>query len=135
MRVVIDTNVLISAIFWPGKPKQLLNQVRLGKVTFLTSEILLAELEEVLTRKDKPFKLSEEEALRVLTPIRGLAEVVQPYSTVTQCRDDADNRVLECAIDGKADWIITGDWHLLELHSFKEVTITTVAEFLATIGP
>ena len=134
MRAVIDTNVLISAIFWPGKPKQFLNQLRRGKITFLTSQILLTELKEVLTRKDKPFKLSEEEAERVLAAIRALAEIVQPHSSVTRCRDEADNRVLECALDGRADWIITGDTHLLELRSFEGIKITTVANFLRTVA-
>jgi putative PIN family toxin of toxin-antitoxin system len=55
MRIVIDTNVLISATFWTGNPKQLLNKVRRGEVTFITSETLLEELKEVLTREDKPF--------------------------------------------------------------------------------
>ena len=133
MRVVIDTNVLISATFWPGKPKQLLNQVRRGAITFLTSEILLAELKEVLTREDKPFKLSAEESERVLGAIRNLAEIIEPHSSVTVCRDDADNRVLECALDGRADWIITGDRHLLELESFMGIEIATVANFLSTV--
>jgi putative PIN family toxin of toxin-antitoxin system len=133
VRAVIDTNVLISAIFWPGKPKQLVNQVRLGKITFLTSQPLLSELEEVLTREDKPFKLSEGEAQRVLAAVRNLAEVVQPHSLVKRSRDETDNRVLECALDGRADCIITGDRHLLELRSFEGIKITTVANFLRTI--
>jgi putative PIN family toxin of toxin-antitoxin system len=133
VRAVIDTNLLISAIFWPGKPKQLLNQVRRGTITFLTSEILLAELKEVLTREDKPFKLSAEESERVLSVIRNLAEIIEPHSSVTVCRDDADNRVLECALDGRADWIITGDRHLLELESFVGIEIATVATFLSTV--
>lgn len=135
MRAVVDTNVLISAIFWPGKPKQLLNKIRRGEITFLTSQALLSELKQVLTRKDKPFKLSEEEAQRVLSAIRDLAEVIQPHSQVTRCRDEADNRVLECALDGRADWIITGDTHLLEMRSFEEIKITTVADFLRTVAP
>lgn len=134
MRAVIDTNVLISAIFWPGKPKQLLNQVRRGKITFITSEILLAELKEVLTREDKPFKLSKEEADRVLMSIRQLAEIVAPHSVVTRCRDEADNRVLECAADGRADWIVTGDAHLLNLEIFEGIEIVTVANFLKAIA-
>jgi putative PIN family toxin of toxin-antitoxin system len=77
MRIVMDTNVLISATFWTGKPKQLLNQVRHQKVTLITSESLLDELKEVLMRQDKPFKLSGEEAGRVVTAIRNLAEIVQ----------------------------------------------------------
>ena len=57
MRVVIDTNVLISAIFWTGKPKQILNKVRREEITFLTSESILKELKNVLRKAGKPFKL------------------------------------------------------------------------------
>lgn len=63
MRGVIDTNVLISAIFWSGKPKQIVNMVRRGEIKFLTSRILLDELKEILVRDDKPFRLSEGEAV------------------------------------------------------------------------
>ena len=135
MRVVIDTNVLISALFWPGKPKQLFNQVRRGKITFLTSEMLLAELKEVLTRVDKPFTLSAEESERVLVAIRNLAEIIEPHTLVQACRDDADNRILECALDGQADWIVTGDSDLLDLKSFQEIKIAAVADFLSAVNP
>jgi len=134
VRAVIDTNVLISATFWPGKPKQLLNQVRRGKINFLTSEILLAKLKEVLTREDKPFKLSAEESERVLAVIRNLAEIIEPHSLVTVCRDYADNRVLECALDGQAEWIVTGDSDLLDLKAFQGLKIVTVADFLVAIN-
>lgn len=130
MRVVIDTNVLISAIFWTGNPKQLLNKVRRREVAFLTSEILLDELKEILVRKDKPFRLSAEEAGQIVTAIRGLAEIVQTQSRVTVCQDEMDNRVIECAIDGGAECIISGDLHLLGLKSFKGVKIMTVSGFL-----
>lgn len=131
MRVVIDTNVLISAIFWTGKPKQLLNQVRLGRLTFLTSEILLAELRAILTREDKPFRLSAEEAEQVVAAMRDLAEIVQPQQRLSICQDEDDNRVLECAVAGRAEWIITGDRHLLDLKSFRGISIVTVADFLS----
>lgn len=131
MRAVIDTNVLISATFWTGRPKQLLNKVRHGEVTFLTSEILLAELKEVLVRKDKPFQLSAGEAEQIVTAMRDLAEIIQTHSRVVVCQDEKDNRVLECAIDGGAECIITGDRHLLELQSFQGVKIMTVTDFLS----
>ena len=131
MRVVIDTNVLISAIFWTGKPKHLLNQVRLGKLTFLTSIALLAELKEILTRKDKPFKLSVVEAEQVVAAMRDLAEIVEPRQRLSICQDEDDNRVLECALEGRAEWIITGDLHLLRLQSLQGVPIVTVAGFLS----
>jgi len=131
VRVVIDTNVLISAIFWTGKPKQLLNQVRLGRITFLTSAILLAELKEILTREDKPFKLSAEDAERVVAAMRDLAEIVEPQQRLSVCRDEGDNRVLECAVEGRAEWIITGDGDLLDLKAFQGIPIVTVANFLS----
>ncbi len=130
MKIVIDTNVLISAIFWTGKPKQLLNKVRRGEATFLISEDLLNEFKEVLMRKDKPFKLSLEEAERVVTEMRGIAQIVHPNSQVVVCKDERDNKVLECAIDGRAEYVISGDLHLLGLKSFKGVKIISVTDFL-----
>jgi len=130
VRVVIDTNVLISAIFWTGKPKQILNKVRREEIIFLTSEFILGELKKVLARGDKPFKLSEEEAERVVTAMRGLALVVNIDTQLSVCQDEDDNKVLECAIDGHADCIITGDSHLLQLGSFQKIEIITVADFL-----
>ncbi len=58
MRAVVDTNILISATFWSGKPKQILNMFRRGEIRFLTSKILLDELKEILVGNDKPFGLS-----------------------------------------------------------------------------
>ena len=135
MQVVIDTNVLLSATFWTGKPKQLLNKVRRLEITFLTSEILLSELKEVLVRQDKPFKLSENEAERILKALREIAEIVRTDSQVTICEDDSDNRVLECATDGSAECIITGDVHLLSLRDFQGTKIVTVREFLGSFAP
>lgn len=100
-------------------------------MTFLTSEILLEEFKEVLMRENKPFHLSAEDAERAAAAIRDLAEIVQTHSRVTVCRDETDNRVLECAIDGHAERIISGDTHLLELQVFQGVKIMTVADFLS----
>lgn len=130
MRIVIDTNVLISAIFWTGKPKQLLNHVRRQKITFVTSNQLLDELREILMRQDKPFHLSGNEADQVVEAMRGFAEIVEPHSQITVCHDEMDNRVIACAIDGKAEYIITGDLHLLGLRSYKSVKIMGVSDFL-----
>jgi len=133
MRVVIDTNVLISATFWGGKPKQLLNAVRRREVIFLVSEKLLEELEEVLTAEDKPFNLEKESAQRILGHLREIAKPILIKSTVSICRDEDDNRVLECALDGMADYIVTGDKDLLDLVSFEGIKIVKVADFLGSI--
>lgn len=130
MRVVIDTNVIISALFWTGKPKQLFNKARRGEITFLTSQNLLDELQEVLVRADKPFRLSAEEANRAVAAIREPATIVETHSRVTVCQDEMDNRVLECAVDGSAERIISGDFDLLRLGSFQGIPIVAVADFM-----
>lgn len=131
MRIVIDTNVLISAIFWTGKPKQLLNHVRRQKITFVTSNQLLDELRQILVRQDKPFHLQDNEADQVVEALTGCAEVVESHSQLTVCHDEMDNRVIACAIDGKAEYIVTGDLHLLGLRSYQSVKIMTVSDFLS----
>ncbi len=130
MRILIDTNVVISGTFWSGKPKALLNAVRQGDVTYITSETLLGELREVLTEQGKPFRLSAEEATQVIGAMRALATLISPTSHVSICRDEDDNRVLECAQDGRADYIVTGDKDLLALGVFAGIRIVNVSDFL-----
>ena len=125
MRVVLDTNVLISAIFWTGKPKDILNVVRKRKVVFVTSQVLLDS--------NKPFQLEEKDAERVVRHIKDLAEIIRVTNRVTVCKHEADNCVLECAFCGKADYIITGDKDLLGLKSFEGIKIIKAAGFLNII--
>jgi len=125
MRVVLDTNVLISAIFWTGKPKDILNVVRKRKVVFVTSQVLLDS--------NKPFQLEEKDAERVVRHIKNLAEIIRVTNRVTVCKHEADNCVLECAFCGKADYIITGDKDLLGLKSFEGIKIIKAAGFLNII--
>lgn len=130
MRVLIDTNVVISGTFWPGKPKRLLNAVRRREIIYITSETLLEELREILTDPEKPFRLSEEEAWKVVDALTALATLVSPTSQISVCRDEDDNRVLECALDGGVDYIVTGDSDLLDLESFEGIKIVNVSDFL-----
>jgi putative PIN family toxin of toxin-antitoxin system len=130
VRVVLDTNILISATFWAGKPKQIINMVRRGEIRFLTSRSLLDELKEILVRDDKPFRLSDAEASYIVKTIEDLAEIVQPRCNINACTHEADNRVLEIAMEGKAKWIITGDSHLLDLVSYEGIGIVTASEFI-----
>jgi uncharacterized protein len=129
LRVVIDTNVLISALFWVGRPKRLLNLVRFNKIAFITSEPLLTEMKAVCIATNKPFRLSKDEADKIIDHLKDIAaEIVYVKSKVTLCKDEADNRVLECALDGKADYIVTGDKDLLSLKSFKGIKIVKVSD-------
>ena len=130
MRVVLDTNVLISAVFWAGKPKEVLNVVRRGHVVFVTSGPLLDELRSVLVDKQKPFALDEKQAEIFLEHLGDFAEIIQPTSKLSVCMDEPDNRVLECALDGHADFVVTGDKDLLVLGLFEGTRIVSVSGFL-----
>jgi len=78
--------------------------------------------------------LSEGEAERAVTGIQELGEIVQTHSQVTVCKDQRDNQVIECAINGEAEYIVSGDIHLLELKTFRGVKIITVSDFLNKYG-
>jgi putative PIN family toxin of toxin-antitoxin system len=101
----------------------------MGKVTFLTSEELLVELNEVITSKRKPFQLDQSEANEIIDHLKSMAEIVCTKTRVSVCEDDPDNRVLECASDGNADYILTGDKDLLKLRAFKGITIAKIGDF------
>ena len=96
---VYDTNVLISGIFWRGAPRQLIHLARARQVHVVTCQALLDELEAVLTRTDKPFGLSREEAARVVDDVLTYAHLAVPTREVNICRDPTDNIVLACALE------------------------------------
>lgn len=128
VRVVLDTNILVSAIGFGGKPAQILLLAVAEKIQVIVSAILLAELEEILNKK---LVLSKEELQLVLEEIRDSFEIVQPQKTIEIVRDEDDNRVLEAAVEGNCDFIITGDKDLLDLKKYRKIKIVTAEEFLS----
>ncbi len=130
VRVVLDTNILISAIAFGGKPAQILIDILRGTILGITSPILLAELQEVLTKK---FPLSKEDIDLFLQELKESFIVVQPKEIINTVRDADDNRVLEAAIEGNCDYIVTGDKDLLVLKNYKKVEIVTAEEFLSRL--
>ena len=129
MRVVLDTNVLISALIWPkGIPAQVLALARQGRVHSVTSPALLEELRRVLQEK---FGFSEEALEAAAEIVSSHLEIFIPRHVLNVIHADPDdNRVLECAVEGKADAIITGDHHLLALGTFQNIPILTPREIL-----
>ena len=131
IRIVIDTNVYISALMFGGLPGSLLGLVFLQCFVTLISPALLHELDEKLRSK---FEVSPEDAGTILEKITGAAEVVQPEETLHVVKEDPDdNRVLECAVMGHADYIVTGDRHLLRLAEYRGIKVLRVREFLDSI--
>jgi putative PIN family toxin of toxin-antitoxin system len=130
MRVVLDTNVLLSALAFPGsKPDQVLQRVRRGEVELFLSRFILAEFERIL--RDK-FRFTKRQADERVAAIRRMATLVEPTDRITlvTAKDD-DNRILECALAARADYLVTGDKeHLLPLRSIGPTQIVAPAAFL-----
>ena len=129
MKVVLDTNILISALGWLGNPHILVKKILDKQIELAISLELIEEFRE--TAREKKFGFSEEEISDFIDAIAENAEFVVSSEKVDIVKKDPDdNIVLECAIEAKADFIITGDRHLLEIKEFNRIRIITVKEFL-----
>jgi len=132
MRVVADTNVLISALMFGGLPGRFLDLALGRRFTLLSSKALLDELDAKLRGK---FAVSESDAVAIRAKLEGNARMADPDFRLNAVADDPDdNRVLECAVAGKADSIVSGDRHLLRIGSYEGIAIVTVRQFLESAG-
>jgi len=129
-RIVFDTNVLVSALMFPRSvPRQAFNLTySTGKI--LASTVTTLELEEVLSRKKFEKYFSMEEHIQFVARFFADAEIIEIKEKITACRDRKDNKFLELAVNGKADYIITGDQDLLVLHPFQNIVIISVSDYL-----
>jgi len=132
LRVVLDTNVLVSVLIFPGgTPEFVYRLVLEERIELVTSRTLLAELGSVLETK---FGWEPARVERAVGQLAGVGSVVKPTTTVSEIEaDDADNRVLEAATAGDAAAIVSGDRHLLALGEWREIPIKTPADFLQSI--
>lgn len=131
VKIVLDTNVLISAIVFGGRPREILEMIKNKELSGVISPVLIAELEEILSKK---IKYPKERILQVENKMKKILRVVRPDKSVKIVRDDDDNRVLEAAIEGRCEYVVTGDRDLLDLKSYGGVKILTPAEFLNEIN-
>lgn len=127
MRVVLDTNVIVSALSHGGKPREILALTRKGEIELIISPFILDELSHVLKRK---FLWSPERTQEAVANLLLYATVADSIPTLAVVDDDADNRVLECALAGGASIIVTGDHDLLRLNEFRKIQILKPSEFL-----
>jgi putative PIN family toxin of toxin-antitoxin system len=132
MRVVLDTNVIISALLFGGNPQTILDLVSEGEVQLVTSSPLFSELKRILEDK---FRLSPHQTTPPLADLWAVADVVTPGTTlrVFKGKDEPDNRVLECAIAGRVEAVITGDGKILRLKQYRGIPILTPERFLNTL--
>ena len=132
MRLVLDTNIVVSGLIWGGVPRRLLDLGREGRVTFFTGSVLLDELADVLEREKFATLLSSQGITPVFLMQRYgmLAKLVKPQPIERTVRDIDDDAVVATALAAKADVIATGDSDLLVLHPWQGVQILNAADAL-----
>ena len=131
-KVVIDTNVFISAFYLPdSRPAEVVILARRKRILNFISPQILKEIERILQKK---LLWDHAKTERAVKQISNFSEMVHPKERLEVIADDPDNRILECAVEGQAEFIISGDRHLKDLKSFQGITIVDAATFLACIG-
>ena len=128
MKVVFDTNILVSALVFPGgRGEAALRRIIEEQDQLVISKPILDELLGILARK---FSSDAEELAHVAVFLSGLAVSVRPRRKLQVVKDEPDNRILECALAGHAEAIVTGDHVLLSLREYRGVRIVRLREYL-----
>ena len=128
VKLVLDTNILVSMFIFPGcPPEEIFKMVVHNELDLGISESILNELKKVLITK---FHYHEVMAKEVLNLIQDDSILVNPLKIINILKDDPDNRILECALEFRADYIISGDKHLLSLKEYKSIKIISASNFL-----
>lgn len=128
-KIVIDTNIYISAIFWGGKPRMVVDLGRGGQVEIFMSSDIEKEIENKLTTK---FGLSDEETEQILIDFSTFiipVKISRKLSVIDE--DPDDDKFIDCAVVSEAGFIISGDKHLLKLKEYNGIKILKAAEFLS----
>ncbi len=128
---VLDSNVIVSGLGWLGAPARIMEAVLAGELVLVTSASLLAELCRVLAYPKLAKAIPDGSVLADLVEMSSV--IVEPLSTLAVVEDESDNRVLEAAVTGSVDYIVSGDGHLLTLGSFQGIPVLTPAEFVRSV--
>ena len=132
LKITVDTNTLISATITKGNEFELLRLARLGRIKLILSPQILKEFKEVISRPK--FGFSQEQINNALKQIINVSSIVMPSIKVNIIKDDPeDNKILECAVSGKVDYIVSGDDHLLKLKEYKGIKIVRTMDILKLV--
>lgn len=128
MRVVLDTNVLISALFWDGNERNVLDKCKTKEYEMVISPDILEETDVVL---DFKFSFPDDKRADFIRNLIVISKLVFPDSVIDVIKQDpSDNRILECAVGGNAHYIVTGDKHLLDIGTYECIMILNAKELL-----
>ena len=127
-RLVLDSNIYISALLWNGNERKLVSSCQEGKYHPIISFYILNEIERVLVKK---FNLTTEVVNEYPSEILTFSGLIVPTMRINEITDDpSDNRILETAVEGMVDYIISGDQHLLNLKQYRDILIIRTSEIL-----
>jgi uncharacterized protein len=132
LSVVLDTNVIVSGLNFPtSNPAKILLLAASGEIANFTSRHIGNETRRILIDK---FFWTHEEAEAAEVWLKTFSKLVNPENRISVIGDDPDNRILECAVEGRADFIISGDHHLTDLKNYQGIKIVAPSTFLALIA-
>lgn len=127
-KVVFDTNIFISALLFPDSvPERIYLLAIERKIELISSPAIMVELADKLRSK---FEAREEEITRILKQLARISTIVRPTRRLKVIEDDSDNRILECGVEAEADFIVSGDKHLLRLKNYQGISIVKASHFL-----
>ncbi len=133
MKVTLDTNVLVSGTFWTGNSFIILNLIDKNKLRNVISKDIIKEYYEVINSDEIIDKIKDKSLrmLKIAHKVINNSEIVEPSMKIDIIKDDPDdNRILECAIAGDVDCIVSNDKHLLKLKEYRNILILTPDEFV-----
>lgn len=127
MKIVIDTNIVISGVFFGGLPRKVLQAVLADKITACANVDIIQEYNDVIREmvSRKQGKINE----NILMPLIARMQIVEEKAVVQICRDPDDNKFIGCAKDAHALYIVSGDKDLLDIGTYEEIEILTAKEF------
>ena len=132
-RITVDTNVLVSATFWKGASHRIMELVEDKEISLVLSPAIIEEYAEVLEYEEIQEKIKKKnlEMRMTVQKIVAMSIIVEPTEKIKVVVDDPDDdMVIECAIEGNVDYIISQDKHLLKLGKFRNIPIYTPVDFL-----
>ncbi len=128
MRIVVDTNVIASAVFFGGKPYQLLHYIMEKRVDVVASKEIVDEYEGIVLRLRQKYP-----SISTRIPLQEIIsrfEIIRVSSDIHVSRDPDDDKFISCAVEGKCLYIVSGDSDLLSIGNYGDIEILTVADFL-----
>ena len=134
LKVVLDTNIWLSGIFWRGNPYKIIKLAEQKKIEIFITNAILEELVDVLNKEikfQKHMKNLGYDIEQLIGSILNITKLTSPKERLNIIKQDPDdNRILECAVSSNADYIISGDKHLLSLKEFEGIEIIKAKNFL-----